>query len=199
MLAELARSNMFLVALDSRGEWYRYHHLFGEVLQLDLEPEVGRAVRRRAAEWCRAEGLIEDAIEYAAAAEEAELVADLLITYPTLPAIAATAGVVITRPDVEIQRLLAVADRSRHRECVECSEPRRELARAPQWAPTGPAYEMARRSARAGGGHLRSGVGARPVAFVGEDAAGDPSQRFGQLLLVGVLAPIRQLLVQPGA
>jgi LuxR family transcriptional regulator, maltose regulon positive regulatory protein len=78
LLAELARSNMFLVALDSRGEWYRYHHLFGEVLQLDLKEEVVRGVRRRAAEWCRAEGLIEDAIEYAAAAGEAELVADLL-------------------------------------------------------------------------------------------------------------------------
>ncbi len=36
VLAELARSNMFLVALDARGEWYRYHHLFGELLQLEL-------------------------------------------------------------------------------------------------------------------------------------------------------------------
>ncbi len=40
VLAELARSNMFLVALDARGEWYRYHHLFGEVLQLELGRET---------------------------------------------------------------------------------------------------------------------------------------------------------------
>ena len=32
VLAELARSNMFLVALDAREPWYRYHHLFGEGL-----------------------------------------------------------------------------------------------------------------------------------------------------------------------
>jgi LuxR family maltose regulon positive regulatory protein len=141
LLSELARSNMFLVALDSRGEWYRYHHLFGEVLQLDLEPEMARGLRRRAAEWCRAEGLVEDAIEYAVAAEDAELVAgllsdsymsfvwgarfdqllrwvrwlpaDLLEAHPILPAIAATAAAVIARPDVEVRRLLAVADRSR--------------------------------------------------------------------------------------
>ena len=41
VLAELARSNMFLVALDADGEWYRYHHLFGELLQLELGGEAG--------------------------------------------------------------------------------------------------------------------------------------------------------------
>ena len=40
VLAELARSNMFLVALDAHGEWYRYHHLFGELLQLELGGEA---------------------------------------------------------------------------------------------------------------------------------------------------------------
>ena len=38
VLSELARSNMFLVALEARGEWYRYHHLFGELLALELGP-----------------------------------------------------------------------------------------------------------------------------------------------------------------
>ena len=42
VLAELARSNMFLVALDARGQWYRYHHLFGELLRLELG-QRGRA------------------------------------------------------------------------------------------------------------------------------------------------------------
>ena len=40
LLAELARSNMFLVALDTPGEWYRYHHLFGELLALELAREA---------------------------------------------------------------------------------------------------------------------------------------------------------------
>ena len=63
VLAELARSNMFLVALDAGGEWYRYHHLFGELLQLELGGEEAPVLRRRAAAWCRAQELVEDAIE----------------------------------------------------------------------------------------------------------------------------------------
>src|SRR5262245_32345685 len=63
VLADLARSNMLLVTLDVREEWYRYHHLFGEVLRLELGDEQALEVRRRAAAWCRAHGLIEDAID----------------------------------------------------------------------------------------------------------------------------------------
>ena len=81
ILAELARSNMFLVPLDARGEWYRYHHLFGELLRLELGPQETQPIRRRAVAWCRAHGHIEDAIEYAAAGGEAELVAELLVEH----------------------------------------------------------------------------------------------------------------------
>ena len=44
-LRELERTNGFLVALDAHGEWYRYHHLFGELLQLELD--LGRPGRGR--------------------------------------------------------------------------------------------------------------------------------------------------------
>ena len=81
VLAELARSNMFLVALDANGEWYRYHHLFGELLLLELGGEEALVLRRRAAAWCRAHRLVEDAIEYAAAAGDAETVAELLVEH----------------------------------------------------------------------------------------------------------------------
>ena len=141
VLAELARSNMFLVALSGEGEWYRYHHLFGELLQMELEREQARELRRRAAAWCRTHGLIEDAIEYAAAAEDAETVAELLIEHdrefvwggrigqllgwvrwlppelllehPSLPAAGAFATAMLARPEVDVQRLLAVAERAR--------------------------------------------------------------------------------------
>jgi LuxR family transcriptional regulator, maltose regulon positive regulatory protein len=141
VLAELARSNMFLVALDARAHWYRYHHLFGELLQLELARDAARELRRRAADWCRAHGLIEEAIEYASAAGDAETVAELLlethlefirggragqflgwvrrlppemlIEQPLLPAAGAAAAGLLGRPEVEIQRLLAVSDRSR--------------------------------------------------------------------------------------
>jgi LuxR family transcriptional regulator, maltose regulon positive regulatory protein len=141
VLAELAGSNMFLVALDARAHWYRYHQLFGELLQLDLERDAARELRRSAAEWCRAQGLIEDAIEYASAAGDAETVAELLleahrqfmwggrvgqflgwvrwlppellIENPLLPAVGAAAAGLLARPEMEVRRLLAVAERAR--------------------------------------------------------------------------------------
>ena len=57
-LASLERSNGFVVPLDRRGEWYRYHHLFGELLRSELErrePEAVAALNRRAMAWCIAE------------------------------------------------------------------------------------------------------------------------------------------------
>ena len=141
VLADLARSNMFLVALDARGEWYRYHHLFAEVLQLELGREAARELRRRAAAWCGAHGLAEEAIEYAAAAGDAEMVAELLIEkhlefiwggrlgqfvgwvrwlpaellveHPVLPGAGAVAAALLSAPEVEVEQLLALAERAR--------------------------------------------------------------------------------------
>jgi ATP/maltotriose-dependent transcriptional regulator MalT len=53
-LEGLARSNMLLVPLDRRGQWYRYHHLFRDLLLAELErlePGLLPALRRRAAAW----------------------------------------------------------------------------------------------------------------------------------------------------
>ena len=53
-LADLARSNLLLVPLDRRGEWYRYHHLFRDMLLAELErlePGLIPVLRRRAAGW----------------------------------------------------------------------------------------------------------------------------------------------------
>ncbi len=141
LLQELSRANLFLVPLDVRDEWYRYHHLFGELLQLELAREDARGLRTRAAAWCRAQGLIEDAIEHAIAAEDLDTVAELLVEYdrelvwggqvaqfllrvrrlpsqlllehPSLAAAGAFAAALLARPEVEVQRLLAVAERSR--------------------------------------------------------------------------------------
>jgi LuxR family maltose regulon positive regulatory protein len=80
-LAELAESNLLLVPLDRRGKWYRYHHLFGEMLlaQLErLEPGLSSVVRRRAAAWCLDSGRSEEALEYSILADDVETVASLL-------------------------------------------------------------------------------------------------------------------------
>jgi LuxR family maltose regulon positive regulatory protein len=80
-LAELARSNLLLVPLDRRGQWYRYHHLFRDMLLADLErqePDLIPALRRRAAEWSLRNGLAETALEYSMAAEDVAAAAGLV-------------------------------------------------------------------------------------------------------------------------
>ena len=80
-LREIERTNGFLIALDPQGEWYRYHHLFAELLKLELAHTEPRALTRihvRASDWCRENGLTEDALEHAAAASDEGLIATIL-------------------------------------------------------------------------------------------------------------------------
>jgi LuxR family maltose regulon positive regulatory protein len=80
-LAELGRSNMLLVPLDRSGEWYRYHHLFRDMLRADLarrDRDLIPVLRRRAAYWCLQANLPEEALEYFMAAEDVDAVADLV-------------------------------------------------------------------------------------------------------------------------
>jgi LuxR family transcriptional regulator, maltose regulon positive regulatory protein len=80
-LLDLERSNLFVVAFDHHGGWYRYHHLFRDMLQSELaraEPEQVPALNRRAAAWCERNGLPDLAIEYGFAAGDLEHVSALL-------------------------------------------------------------------------------------------------------------------------
>jgi LuxR family transcriptional regulator, maltose regulon positive regulatory protein len=80
MLEDLARSNLLLVPLDRRGEWYRYHHLFRDMLLAELqrrEPGLMPALQRRAACWCLRNGLPEEALEYSIAAGDVSAAARL--------------------------------------------------------------------------------------------------------------------------
>jgi LuxR family maltose regulon positive regulatory protein len=73
LLEELERSNLFLVPLDDRREWYRYHHLFGQLLRLELasrEPALLPVLHQRAAAWHRQAGNLDEAIGHAGAAGE---------------------------------------------------------------------------------------------------------------------------------
>jgi LuxR family maltose regulon positive regulatory protein len=82
-LESLERSNLLLVALDRHRGWYRYHHLFHELLQAELErrePKLVEQLHARAAVWCEANGLPEMAIEHAQAAGDADRVARLVTT-----------------------------------------------------------------------------------------------------------------------
>jgi LuxR family transcriptional regulator, maltose regulon positive regulatory protein len=91
VLQSLARANLLLVPLDRRSEWYRYHHLFRELLRSELdrrEPDLVPELHLRAARWCEANGLAETAIDHAQAAGDAERVAWLVasLVVPTYAA-----------------------------------------------------------------------------------------------------------------
>ena len=81
ILADLAGSNLLLVPLDRRGEWYRYHHLFRDMLLAELhrlEPGLMPVLRRRAAGWCLDNGMPEEALEYSMAAGDVDGAARLV-------------------------------------------------------------------------------------------------------------------------
>jgi LuxR family transcriptional regulator, maltose regulon positive regulatory protein len=76
LLEEAWLANLFLVPLDENGEWYRYHHLFGELLQTRLRQtwaagEVD-ALHRRASAWLAAHGQADEAIRHALAGRDFE-------------------------------------------------------------------------------------------------------------------------------
>ena len=80
-LADLARSNLLLVPLDRRGQWYRYHHLFRDMLLAEaerLESGLIPVLRRRAAAWYLRNDLPEEALEYSMAAGDVDTVARLV-------------------------------------------------------------------------------------------------------------------------
>ncbi len=67
----LERENVFLVALDDRRQWFRYHRLFAEALRSQLEraePGLAPVLHRRACAWHRDQGLAGEAIRHALAA-----------------------------------------------------------------------------------------------------------------------------------
>src|ERR1035441_7009414 len=81
MLEALDRGNLFLVPLDDRRRWYRYHHLFADVLQarlLDEQPGQVPDLHRRASAWYEQNGEQSRAIGHALAAGDFQRAADLV-------------------------------------------------------------------------------------------------------------------------
>ncbi|HEY5249482.1 MAG TPA: LuxR C-terminal-related transcriptional regulator, partial [Dermatophilaceae bacterium] len=81
MLRDIERANLFIVPLDDRREWYRYHHLFADVLRsrmLSEQPEQVPLVHQRASGWYERHDLAADAIWHAVAARDFERAAHLM-------------------------------------------------------------------------------------------------------------------------
>jgi LuxR family transcriptional regulator, maltose regulon positive regulatory protein len=108
LLRELAHSNLFVVSLDEQDGWYRYHHLFSELLLYELKsssPDLEPILRRRASAWLEDAGLFEGAVRQAFAAGDYELAGSLIARH--------WRGYVFSGQTVTVQRWLgALPDES---------------------------------------------------------------------------------------
>jgi LuxR family maltose regulon positive regulatory protein len=80
-LAKLEQDNLFLIPLDDERRWYRYHHLFADLLRNRLKRTDTRlfaTVHRRASEWYNSEGLIIEAVGHALAAGDMQWIECLI-------------------------------------------------------------------------------------------------------------------------
>jgi LuxR family transcriptional regulator, maltose regulon positive regulatory protein len=81
MLERLEHANLFVVSLDDERRWYRYHHLFAEMLKSRLEqtqPTVVAALHQRASTWYEQQDLLAEAVQHALAAPDLERAARLM-------------------------------------------------------------------------------------------------------------------------
>jgi LuxR family maltose regulon positive regulatory protein len=81
VLADLEEANAFVVALDAGRSWFRYHHLFADLLQLQLrrtEPDQAARLHQMAAGWLAGHGYPVEAVRHAQAAQDWELAGRLL-------------------------------------------------------------------------------------------------------------------------
>ena len=88
LLEALERGNLFVVPLDDERRWYRYHHLFADVLFAHLmaeQPDQVSILHRRASEWYEQNDLRSDAVRHALAAEDFERAAGLVeLAWPAM-------------------------------------------------------------------------------------------------------------------
>jgi LuxR family transcriptional regulator, maltose regulon positive regulatory protein len=81
ILQQLAKSNLFIVPLDDERRWYRYHHLFADLLRYRLQREPANTIpelHRRASKWHEEHGFIDRAIRHAITADDLEQAARLV-------------------------------------------------------------------------------------------------------------------------
>lgn len=78
ILRHLQAYQVFLVPLDGQGNWFRYHHLFSDLLRARSEAAVGKVRHLRASNWFAAQGLIGEAVEHALQAGQPAVAAQLV-------------------------------------------------------------------------------------------------------------------------
>ena len=187
-LEQVERAGLFLVPLDEVRGWWRYHHLFADLLRGRLQQEQpGRVpqLHRHAAAWCEEHGLADDAIRHALAAGEmtwaARLIEQHFDEFYFLRGEAATiqhwlsalpADLVRSRPRLLLAQALMAATGGQ----LEAVEPLLDAAeRAPAGA-IGRAVRAYRRPGRQQAGEL-PGADRAPSAAIWPSSAATPRQR----------------------
>jgi LuxR family maltose regulon positive regulatory protein len=112
-LDELARTNLFLLPLDDRRRWFRFHHLFAQILRVELEkrePQLIPTLHRRAFQWHGEFGTTDEAIHHAVAAkafpEASKLITETWVHYANAGRIESVNDWLAHVPDDGDQRLL---------------------------------------------------------------------------------------------
>jgi LuxR family transcriptional regulator, maltose regulon positive regulatory protein len=165
VLQDLEDANAFVVSLDAARSWFRYHHLFAELLQLELrrtQPEEVTALHKLAAGWLAEHGYPVEAIRHAQAARDWVLAAGLLAdNWP---------GLYLGGQETTVQALMA-------------GFPARASAADAELAAVAAADELARGSLEAAARYL--GLAERGAASVPEGRRGQAQVLLGlvQLLL----------------
>lgn len=84
ILQHIEEMNLFLIPLDHRREWYRYHHLFAEMMRKQLSQEFSDeivALHHRASQWYEEQGSLAESIHHAQEAHQIDRLADLIERY----------------------------------------------------------------------------------------------------------------------
>ncbi len=84
MLENLEHSNLFIIPLDSQREWYRYHHLFADMLKKQLWhrcPGLDSELHRLAANWFEQHQMLDEAISHAHQSKDLKFVQELVEKY----------------------------------------------------------------------------------------------------------------------
>ena len=82
ILSALVRKNLFLIPLDAEGTWYRFHHLFAEMLRMRLERLGAEAIAQlhlRAAQWYEQAGRVDDSLYHALQAGAVDYAVEIIL------------------------------------------------------------------------------------------------------------------------
>ncbi len=173
LLSEIERANLFLVPLDERREWFRYHHVFRDVLRRELEDTCSAEhiaeLHARAGAWCAQAGDVSSAVGHLLAAGREADAADLIAT-------SWNASLQSGRAATVVRWLDALAPRGRHQRSAAVPGPgvaRPGLRRAGGRRAVGRRDGRRRRRARPARRRCHGGLGRG-------DAARDPGLPRGR-------------------